>query len=274
MAAVICVKLPDIPDKYKLMMPGMGELVYLRDSIESMPRPSSMLLKFLNSLGPALAPINSVIKLLDMIQAIVTCISAVPKCFMTLSPGPLIKCFEKLFKALAALMALVPPMPYIRMIVDIVTLLRYLVSDLLNVFSIIDKEISKIKQILKTAQETEDTVLLDIAECAQHNLNQEISGIMQIIQVIGKITNIIFTIMETIASLIPGADEKVAEWKEAMGGAADNLPSSASGFIPLGPLVKALTVICNILVVIEQFGKAITGQSFQMPTIPDITVSN
>jgi uncharacterized membrane protein len=275
MAAVVCVKLPEIPDKFTLTLPGMGELAYLRDSVESMPRPSSLLLKFLNSLSPALAPINSIIKLVDMIQAIVTCVTAVPKCFMTLSPGPLIKCFEKLFKALAALIALVPPMPYIRMIVDIVVLIRYLVDDLLNVFTIIDKEISKIKQVLDDAQRTQDDTLLEIGECARENLNQEMAGIMQVIQLIGKLTGLIFTIMESIATLIPGADEKVAEWQAAMGGATDSLGSAdVTGFIPLGPLVTALTTIRNILIVIEQFGKAVTGQSFTMPEILDITVEN
>lgn len=275
MAAVVCVKLPEIPDKFTLTMPGMGELAYLRDSIESMPRPSSLLLKFLNSLAPALAPINNIIKLVDMIQAIIACINAVPKCFMTLSPGPLIKCFEKLFKALAALIALVPPMPYIRMVVDIVVLIRYLVDDILSVFSIIDKEISKIKQVLEDAQRTQDDTLLEIGECAKENLNQEMAGIMQVIQLIGKLTGLIFTIMETISTLIPGMDQKVEEWKEAMGAATDSLGSAdATGFIPLGPIITALTTIRNILIVIEQFGKAICGLSFTMPEIIDITVEN
>lgn len=275
MAAVVCVKLPDIPDKFVLNMPGMGELAYLRDSLESMPRPSSLLLKFLNSLAPALAPINNIIKLLDMIQAIVSCVTAVPKCFMTLSPGPLIKCFEKLFKALAALLSLVPPMPYIKMIVDIVVLLRYLVEDILNIFTIIDREIDKIKAVLEDAARTQDAQLLEIGECAKHNLNQEMAGIMQVIQIIGKITGIIFTIMETIASLIPGADEKVQEWQAAMGGATDNLGSGGvTGFIPLGPIVTALGTIRNILITIEQFGKAITGQGFQMPALMNIVVNN
>lgn len=274
MAAPICIELPSIPDKYVLSLPGLGEMAYLRDTLEQMPRPSSMLLKFLNGLSPALAPVNSVIKMVDMIQAIVSCISAVPKCFVQLNPGPLVKCLQKLFQAFGALMSLIPPMPYIRMVVDIVVLIRLLIDDLLSLFSIIDAEISSIKAVLAKGQQFNNSQLIEIGECARRNLNKEMGGLMQIVEIIGKFMGLIFTIMDAIASLIPGADEKVAEWRAAFGDMGGFDDQGAASFVAIQPIYTMLSAMRNILIVIEQFGRAICGLPFQMPTFTAITLQN
>ena len=274
MTTVVCVRLPSIPEDFVLTLPGLGELKYLRDTMEHMPRPSSMLLKFLNSMSPALAPINNIIKLLDMIQAIVACVTAIPKSIMTMSPGPIIKCFEKLFKALMALMQIVPPMPYIRMVVDIVKIIRMLIEDICSILQLIDVEVSRIKSALAEAQRTDNPQLLEIGECAKDNLNQEVAGIMQIIAVLGKILGIIFTIMDTIATLIPGASDKIAEWQEAMDGAMNICPGGVSGYPQLQAITQALSAVRLILTYIEQFGSAILGLSFEVPEFPSFSFAN
>jgi hypothetical protein len=266
--------LPPIPEDFVLTLPGMGELRYLRDTIERMPRPSSMLLKFLNGAAPAMAPITNIIKLLDMIQAIVACVTAIPKSIMTINPGPIIKCFEKLFKALMALMQLMPPMPYIKMIVDIVRLIRMLIDDLLNIFGIIDGEISKIKATIDKAKLIDNPQLLEIGECARDNLTQEVGGVMQIISAIGKVLGIVFTIMDTFAVLIPSLSEKISEWQEQINGAVNVGAGGVSGFPPLRAISQALVAVRQILLFIEQFGSAILGLSFQMPEFPTLSFAN
>ena len=275
--AVACIRLPDVPSAYELTLPGMGTLSYLQDTLESVPRPSSMLLKFLNSMSPALGWVNNVIRIVDMVQAITNCINSIPRCFMTLSPGPLIQCFEKLFQALAALIQLVPPMPYIRMIVDIVVLVRYLVDDLLNLVGVIDREISRIKAAMDEGQRTGDADLIEIGECARDNLNQQMAGFRQIVELLGKLINLVLSIMDSIATYIPGGSEKVAEWREDIGGAIDDAGAAQAdiaGFIMLGPLVTCLTNIRNVLVIVEQFGKAILGMPFSLPDFEELVLEN
>jgi len=234
-----------------------------------------MLLKFLNSLSPALAPINSIIKLVDLLQAIVSCVTSIPKCFLTLSPGPLIQCFEKLFEALAGIIALVPPFPYIAMVGDIAHLLRQLVDDLLSVVVIIDREVSRITAVLQEAQEAEDAILLEIGECARDNLNQQTLALYQVVALIGKLIGLILSIMEAIATLIPGAGEKVAGWAAAITGATGAVGSvSVSGFPPLGPLVQLLQLVRTILVAIEQFANAVLGRAFSFPAAITVELAN
>jgi len=275
MATVICLKLPPPPEFLKLTLPGLGEMQYLCDSVEKLPRPSTMLLRFLNSSTPVLSPIMGVIKLLDMIQAIIACITAIPKSIMTMSPGPLLKCFEKLFKALSALIQLMPPFPYIKLILDMVKLIRLLVEDLLSIVRIIDDETSRIKNALLEAQHNNDTELLSIAECARDNLQQQMTAFMQVLTLLGKLLGLIFTLLDLIAALVPGASEKIDEWKSSFDDATGSFGGSAiTGFVQLAPVVTALRTMRTILCTIEQFGSMILGLPYSAQALVEFVVRN
>lgn len=272
MATEICIKIPDLPATLKFTMPGLGQMQMIRDSLTKMPRPSEYILKLLNSVNPALAPIYSILKVLDIIQAIFTCVNAIPKCFMTLSPGPLIKCFEKLFKAFAALIELFPPIVYVRMIYDLLTFIVALLDDILSVVTAIDVEISAIKNILTQAATDQDSVLLSIGNCAKNDVMKQVEGITLILQVVGKIVGIFLQILELMAALIPGADKKIEEIKEALGQAQANVPS-ATDFPPLHAIVVALVNVRNAIGIVQSFLGAVLGvtTTFSLASIPNLT---
>jgi len=236
-------------------------------------------MKFLNNLAPALAPIYSILKIIDIIQAIVNCINAIPKSIMPPNPQPIIKCLQKLVKAFAELIPLIPPLAYVRMVVDIVQILQYLVNDLLSLTGIIDRQMQRIKTTLRKGMEQVDQQLVISAECARDNLNQEITGLLEIIEVIGKFMSLIFTVLDTISALCPPLQDKVDEWRQAITGATDQTGGSAEdalGFMQLTPIITILKILSVILAYIAQVGSAIVGLNFDPEafTPPDITLSN
>lgn len=276
MATVVCIKLPPLPSKYKVTMPGIGELTYIRDSLENFPRPSTMLLKFLNGLSPALAPIYSLLKLLDVIQAIIGCVTALPKALLPPNPKPIIKCLQKLAAALAALVPLIPPLAYIRLVVDIVVLLRDLVADLFNVLSIIDKEMSKIRAALAKGQEENDLELVFAAQCARDNLNTSMASLLEIIELIGKFMGLIFSVLDLVAAVCPPLQDKVDEWKTQMGAATESIGSVADplGFLPIAPIKTALENVLVVLDYIARVGNSILGLDFNPESYTPPTFTN
>jgi len=275
MAIIICYKLPAIPPGYSLTLPGMGELTYLRDTLERMPRPSEMLLKFLNSIGPALAPVYSLLKVLDLIQAIIRCVMSVKDCITTLSPFPLIKCFSGLFEALAKIIPLLPPIVYLKMVVDIISLLRMLLDDILSLISIIDFRISEIKRTIEAATAAGDAALIEIAECAKHNLMQQAGGLVSVLEVIGKFIGTLLIVLDMIASFLPpSAAKEFNKVREAITGAAATASSyaSASGFPALQPILEATTALRDALYTVESIGKAVLGNpiAFVQAQIPEL----
>lgn len=267
MATLVCVQMPDIPDKLEVTMPGIGVLQLINDKIDGVPRPSQYVLKAMNSLSPALGPVYTFIRILDVVIAITNCQKAIPNAIMTLNPSKIFECIEKLIQAFANLIPLIPPLTYVRMVLDIVVALRVLVDDLLSTLVEIDKEISRISNMLANAVDNDDTVALQIGECAKKNLNQNVAGLMQIIEVIVKILTVLMNLMDTFSSLLPApAQEKIDGLKKQILGIDVNV--SASDFPPVSGLKDGLFIIRNVLQAIEQVGKAILGLQFSLTEPP------
>lgn len=267
MATLVCVEMPDIPDKLEVTMPGIGVLQLINDKIDGVPRPSQYVLKAMNSLSPALGPVYTFIRILDVVIAITNCQKAIPNAIMTLNPSKIFECIEKLIQAFANLIPLIPPLTYVRMVLDIVVALRVLVDDLLSTLVEIDKEISRISNMLANAVDNDDTVALQIGECAKKNLNQNVAGLMQIIEVIVKILTVLMNLMDTFSSLLPApAQEKIDGLKKQILGIDVNV--SASDFPPVSGLKDGLFIIRNVLQAIEQVGKAILGLQFSLTEPP------
>lgn len=276
MATVVCIQPLDIPDNLVVTMPGMGELTFLRDKLERMPRPSEMILKALNNLAPAMAPIHTALKIIAVVQAIADCTQAVKKAITQLSPAPLINCFPDLVDALADLLPLIPPIAYVKMIVDIITLLRLLIEDMLDFIELVDSRVTGIKNLIARAEANNDTVLLGIGDCAQEKLNADMAGFMDIVGVITKAIAAFFSVLDAIESFLPGpAGKKLAEVKETLTGAQDSIEGAeVPDFPPLGFLQQLLSLIFNALVIAESVGNAALGKSFEIPELALAELTN
>jgi hypothetical protein len=259
--------MPDLPNKMEVTMPGIGVLQMINDKVDGVPRPSEYILKAMNALSPALGPVYMIIRVLDVLIAITNCQKAIPNAIMTLNPTKIFECIEKLVQAFANLIPLFPPLTYVRMVVDIVSAMRVLVDDLLSTLVEIDKEVSRVANMLANAVDNDDTVALQIGECAKENLNKNIAGLMEVLQVITKTITVLFNIIDTFSSLLPPpAQNEIDKIKKQITGIDVNV--SATDFPPLKGIKDVLFIIRNVLQVIEQFGKAVLGLQFSLTEPP------
>ncbi len=270
MATLICVPAPNLPSMLEITMPGMGVLQMINDKIDGIPRPSEYILKGLNALMPAMSPIYMLIRVLDVLVAITNCQKVIPIAIITLNPSKIFECIEKLIEAFANLIPLIPPLAYVRMIVDIVTSLRVLVDDLLSTLVEIDEEISRIANLVANAVDNDDVVALAIGECARENLNKNVAGLMEIFSVFGKMLALVFNTLDTFAPLLPPhIQNKLDSAKSALTGMDTNV--SASAYPPVSALKDSLFAVRLILQTVEQLGKFVLGAQFVWtnPPIPE-----
>lgn len=275
-ATVVCIAPLDLPPGLTVTMPGMGELAFIRESLEKTPRPSDMILKALNNLAPAMAPIHTALKIIAAVQALTDCMQAVRKAITQLSPAPLIKCFPDLVKALADLIPLIPPLAYVAMVVDIITLMRALVEDMLDFIERVDRRITAIKNLIARGETSNDTVLIGMGNCAKAKLNADMAGFMDIVGLLTKAIAAFLGILDAISSFLPGpAGKKFDEVKETITGVQSSIAGAeATDFPPLGFLQQMLSLIFNALVIAESAGNAVLGRAFEVPELALAELTN
>jgi len=235
MAVVLCIPAPNLSATLRVTLPGMGELTFLQQAIDAIPRPSSYVIQALNAMSPALAPVYMLIRVLDVIIAIQNCITALPKAIAMLNPA---------------------------LVVDIVAAIRMLVEDMISVIGLIDQQVSRIKAAINEAYQLDDSLLLQIGECAKEDLKQNTAGLMQVLEAISKLMTALLGMLQIMAAVLPGpAGNKINKMVEDVAGFQSDIDSLAdpSDFPPLGGMLAALTTFRDILVGIETLGKAILG---------------
>lgn len=275
MAFAVCIEIPEIPSKLSVTWPGMGELVYMRNTLDRMPRPSELVLNFLNGIAPAMGSIYMFIRVIDVLIAVFNCIKAIPEA-IPFNPGAIFNCLTNLFEKIAALAQLIPPLAYIVLIADIVHVVRLLVEDILLLLVTLDARVSEITSLIAKARTDGNFTLLQIGECAKAQLRREAEGVLQIFELIGKVLALVTVILDILASLLPApAGKKIREAKDQITGANSAVAGiSITDFPPLGGFLTAATMLHNVLLFIEQFLKAIVGLEFISPNFTLPTLQN
>jgi len=274
MAVVLCIPAPNIAAKLSITFPGIGELEFLQEAIDSIPRPSSYILRAINSLSPALAPVYMLIRVLDVIIALQNCILAIPKA-LPFNPMPIINCIKKLISVIAYLVPLLPPFAYIRLVVDIIGALRLLIEDMIQVIALIDQQVSRIKDAINQAFQLDDNILLQIGQCAQEDLKQNTAGFFQVLSIISKLVTALLGMLQIMASVIPGsAGSQISKFVSQINDFQSNVENGAapSDYPPLGVTLDILVTLRDVLSAIESFGKAILGLPFNLSpiSVPDL----
>lgn len=268
MAYAICIEIPEIPSELNVRFPGLGTLAALRDSLEKMPRPSEIVLKFINSLQPAMGSLYMFIRVIDVVIAVINCIKAIPEA-IPFNPGAIINCLTNLFEKLAALLKLLPPLVYVAFIADILQLLRILVADIISLILLIDQRITEIKQMITEAQTRGDTVLIQLGECAKQETIREAEGLLQIFQIVGKLMLLFLTVLDAMATLIPGLSDKITKMKKDI----ESFNRTATGtsitdFPPLGAFLTMCNTSYNILTYLEQLLRAVLAEPLTFSALP------
>jgi hypothetical protein len=272
---VACIKLPR-PEKMAITFPGMGELQAIADSITSVRRPSDIILSALNSWNVALAPLNAIIRFVNIAQAVLKCIKAIKESITQLSPDPMLDCIGNLVKAVAALLPFIPPLAYVRMICQIITAVRVLLDDLLNVITLLDNQISVIKIAIQRGIDTNDNVLIEIGECAKQNAEEYVRGIMQVVVLIAEFIGLLMTFLEVLAEFLPDdVGKRVEKVNKALTDATDAVGSRSLGdFGPLAFIVEVVSGIRESLMLIEEVLCNVVGLTFLPLSVQNLNLKN
>jgi len=277
MATLVCVQLPAIPPNLTLSFPGVGELNFLKEQLTGIPRMSDSVLKMLNNISPALSPIYTIIKILDVLIALFNCINAIPKS-LPFNPEPIIDCIKKLVKAVAGIASLMPPIVYVRMIGDLAAAVGMILKDFFDIIAMIDLQITYTKSVIAQAIANDDPVLLSIGECSKEDIAPSAAGMMQILEVLGKLLNLFMIILDIMASVLPGPiGDQITKVKQDITGASETVASSsvsAGDFPKLEPMLYSITLMYSITMFVENLCKGLVGATvtLQPPVLP--TLSN
>ena len=265
-ATIVCIPpFEDVLSDLGITFPGVGRLQFLKDSIDKIPRPSEYILKMLNSAAPALSPVFTMLRIIQVVQAVLNCIKAIKKAVTQLNPGPIIKCFRGLFEAFANILPMIPPLAYVKLVVDIMTALRLLVADMLNVLVIIDRRITELKALAQRGYDNDDPNLIAFANCGKDDLNAEAATLIELLRAISLIISSFFSIMEIIADLMPGpAADSIGEITKKITGAQSDVASiGVFDFPPVKQIQTILMGLHDLCYAIETIGNTALGKVTQ-----------
>jgi len=197
----VCTDLPPPAELPRVFIPVLGELRKARDSIHGLTKPHDLLLKFMDVLNVALAPVRQLLELIEILMAFKDCITAIPDSIFPLpDPQPIIDCLKKLLQVFARLMMYIPPMPYIKSMVYLVAFLVDIIDALLDVLIELDMFITEWKNMKLIALQLGDINLLRLAECRGQEFGVTAISIADVLKIIIPLLEMM---LEPISRLVP-----------------------------------------------------------------------
>jgi hypothetical protein len=200
----------------------------------------------------------------NVAQAVFKCIKAAKDAVSQLSPSPIINCVGNLAKAIAQLLPYVPPLSYVRLVVEILSAIRAILEDLILVIVQIDTQISLIKETLQQGMNTNDSVMIEIGECAKQNVEKYVRGLMETLYVIGSVLGLFVVFLEVMADLLPGdVGRKLEDLSDSIGSAIGSLDSTSVGdYGPLGAIASTVVVLRDAIAAMEEQLCRVVGLEF------------
>jgi len=238
----------------EVQVPFLGALKKARESLYGLPDPSALLMKFMDNLNLAMAPLRQFLKLVQTIMAIKDCVTAIPEAILTLSPAPIIKCLKNLMKYIAKLIAMIPPMSYVRLLVDICSVIIQLVDELIYTVQVLDARIQQYFADLATATALGDTKLIEFTNCGASELQIIAINMSDILKLIKPVISLI---LDPLVDLMPSGDLKNAvkaleNVDSALGPIAATVQSAGASVaalqVALRPLVMLLGPLREVIV--------------------------
>jgi len=277
MASVFCINIPKHISNLELELPGIGSLQMIKEKIDSFPRISDYVLKMMNISAPAMAPIRNILRVLDVVIAVMKCIKAIPDSLVPPSPGPILDCITGLAEAVAALLEFIPPFPYVKMIFQIMKAIRQLLDDLIADINTIDAQISLIKSMISRGADTGNTTLIELGECAKTEVEEMVNGILSVFELIGKLLAIVGGILEILVAIMPPLKSSIGK----IASATTSIDQMVNAGIPpvedfpgLGTLVDGLLILRNAIHGVEIAIGAAIGSASPFVPAPDVVLGN
>jgi phage-related protein len=248
--AVICEDLPPPSELPRVFIPVLGELRKARDSINGLPKSYDLLLKFMDVLNVALAPVRQLLELLEVVMSIKDCITGIVDALTAIPPDPskVLECPKRLLQAFARLMAYIPPLPYIKSMVYLVSFLVDIIDALLDVFVELDAAITEWKNMRLLALRLQDIELLRLVDCRGQEFGITAVSLADVLKVIVPLLEMM---LEPIARLVP--DPKLKQMVKDLADARKTL-NNVEGLVKAGAAAveQLLLILHPLLVLIMQ----------------------
>lgn len=262
MAIAVKCKVLTLPDRPRFRLLSMGVIEKAWTSIDKAPSAFDLLLQFQDNMNLALAPIRQYMELVEAMALFYKCIGTIPDCITSLSPDPLLDCLKNLAKAIARVVAWIPPINYIAMAVDIGEYCINMIDAMFTFFARLDTKIDQLVTSYNMATSLNDSALLAFSVCGIESM---LPKMVQMIEMALGIKPLCNTVMDPFIRLLGMENlKKIKEMYEdankslntakadISAGAASLVcvpghnhapPSNPQGFIPIPPMAPVLCLM-------------------------------
>lgn len=233
-ADLACAKVTPIPGGLCITFPGgvqMCAQAGLRtgDTV-------AMMEGLFAQINAALMPLAPFFNVLDVLQAIFNCISAIPKA-ISIPPDPLAlpKCLAELAKALAALLAMLPPFSVPRLVKGILIALAMALTGFKLELQTLILQQQRIVEAGLRAAEPGNLALQAVVDCASGNFSVQLANLNESMKPLNRLIGIINALLK----LVPGAP--------AVPNLADLGNDAAAAIGVLDGAIDIITGIANVI---------------------------
>jgi hypothetical protein len=174
-------------DPPSVSIPNFGILEMAFDGLTDLPDPGDMLVKFQSQLGTAMAPVRRYLEIVESFQALQDCMNVIPKCIIKLDPDPFYDCLKNLYKAVARLLAFMPPFSYVVTGLNIASYCIDLIDAIVTLMQRIDSKLETYVQLYDEATSLGDTDLVRFVNCAISQTTAELWLVMKVLKFIGPL---------------------------------------------------------------------------------------
>jgi hypothetical protein len=268
-----CVNPPPYRAPKEITIPNLGVLEAAQAAISSIPDPADVAAQLMDKINLAMLPLRKYLQMVEGVVAIKQCIEAIPRAIIRVSPTPIYDCLKALVRALAPIIADIPPIPYIRAFLDIAEYMVDLIDSILELMQELDNRIDRLLDLRAFAQGIGDIDLINFSNCGLKDVTLSMQQILDLLRYIQPVVNILLAV---ILRLLPtpaaqkASDELIAAaaaFPEAQNALAD-VDITVTGLPPLSGMLEAMARTRNAMVAVHNAVAPIIGAPANLEDAP------
>jgi hypothetical protein len=259
--AITCTPLV-LPDRPRFRFMSLGIVEKAWSSVDKVPSAFDLLSQFQDNIALAMAPIRQYMDLIEAFALLHKCFQTIPDCITSLSPDPLLDCMKNLAKAIARVLAWMPPLSYVALTVDMTGYTIDLIDEIMLFFVRLDSRLDSLVTSYETALTLNDTALLGFTVCGINSILPKMLAMMNMVLGIKPYCNSLIDPLIRLLGLenlkkmkekYEDADKKITKAKSDISKSVAVLtctpghnhppPSDPKSYIPIPPMAP---VLCSI----------------------------
>lgn len=183
----VCLDLPEFPKIDDICFPGGFCLSHVHQAINAVPHGADVPLQFFSQIGPAMAFLQPLFKIVEFAVQIFKCIEAIPDAITNLDPMGVIECVPGLADILNYILEMIPQVSIPRMIIKLVRAMAALLRAVASDFEYIKSQIQRINDAINRAADLNDVEMSGFLQCAEKTAEDSMMSTATALQGIGRI---------------------------------------------------------------------------------------